>query len=71
VTLSLPSTAQATVKADTLNGSIHTDLDLAVKKNFPVGTSLAGQLGNGGSSVKLHSVNGAIQIKKSDAESAK
>jgi hypothetical protein len=71
VALSLPATAQATVKADTLNGSIHTDLDLTVKKKFPVGTNLEGQLGNGGASVKLHSVNGSIEIKKADAESAK
>jgi DUF4097 and DUF4098 domain-containing protein YvlB len=69
--LSLPANANAHVKVDTLNGSIHTDFDLVVKKNFPVGKNLEGQLGNGGPPVKLHSVNGSIQIKKAGSASAK
>jgi hypothetical protein len=67
VALTLPEDAQADIRADTLNGSIHNDFDLAAKKHFPVGSSLEGQLGKGGPTVKLHSVNGALRIKKGSA----
>jgi DUF4097 and DUF4098 domain-containing protein YvlB len=62
--LTLPAHASAQVMVKTVNGSIHNDFDLPVKKHFPVGSSLDGQLGNGGPTVKLNTVNGAVNISK-------
>jgi hypothetical protein len=66
VSLALPANASASLKANTVNGAIHNDFDLPVKKGSPVGNSLEGQLGNGGPTMTLKSVNGAIQISKSE-----
>jgi DUF4097 and DUF4098 domain-containing protein YvlB len=64
--LAIPANSNAEVKLDTLNGAIHNDFDLTVEKHFPVGKSLKGQLGTGGPSIKLHSVNGALSLGKSE-----
>jgi hypothetical protein len=64
VELTLPANADADVSANTVNGSIHTDHDLTVKKNWPLGSELHGKLGKGGTRIKAETVNGAIQIRR-------
>ncbi|MCI0538994.1 MAG: DUF4097 family beta strand repeat-containing protein [Verrucomicrobiales bacterium] len=66
MSLTLPQAANAQVSAKTLNGSLTTEHDLAVKKNFPVGRELKGRLGQGGARVELNSVNGGIRILRAD-----
>ena len=64
--LMLPTEANAEVSANTLNGGIHADSALTVKKRWPVGTDLNGTLGKGGTKIKLETVNGGIQVHRSD-----
>jgi DUF4097 and DUF4098 domain-containing protein YvlB len=61
--VTLPSDAKAEVKATTVSGSISNEFGLPVTRHQYVGHSLHGQLGGGGTMVKLSSVNGAIEIR--------
>ncbi len=62
--LVIPSDSNATVKADTLNGSITNDFGLTVRKGKYVGRDLHGRLGSGETQVKLDTVNGHLLIQK-------
>ena len=64
VNLVMPSDANATVKADSLNGKITNDYGLPVKKGEYVGRNLHGRLGSGEVQVRLNSVNGPLSIKR-------
>jgi len=64
VNLTIPSDANATVKADTLNGSITNDFGLTVRKGEYVGRDLYGKIGSGDVQIRLNSVNGALSIKR-------
>lgn len=64
VELQLPSDADATIKASTVNGGISNDFTLPVKKGTYVGYSLYGRLGGGAIPVKLSGVNGQINIRR-------
>ncbi len=70
VHLTIPSDSNATVKADSLNGSITNDFGLPVRKGKYVGRDLYGKLGSGDADVRLNSVNGTLTIgRKSDGKS--
>lgn len=60
--VTLPSDANAEVKASTVSGSISNDFGLPITHHQFVGHSLHGQLGGGGTLVKLSNVNGEIEI---------
>lgn len=64
VTLTIPSDANATVRAGTVHGSISNDFGIKVKHGEYVGHSLEGQIGTGGPRIKLGNVNGAIRIAR-------
>jgi tRNA A-37 threonylcarbamoyl transferase component Bud32 len=65
IELELPTNAQADVSVSTLNGGISTDFpSLKVEKEFPVGNKLSGSLGGGGGTVKVTTVNGAVNISQ-------
>ena len=64
VKLLLPSDANATVKAETVNGSINNDFNLPVKKGEYVGKNLYGRIGTGETQISLESVNGALSINR-------
>jgi len=64
VNLVIPSDANATVKADTLNGSITNDFGLPVRKGEYVGKDLYGRIGSGAVQIRLNSVNGGLSIKR-------
>ncbi|MGI9054378.1 MAG: DUF4097 family beta strand repeat-containing protein, partial [Pyrinomonadaceae bacterium] len=67
VNLTIPSDTNATVKADTVNGSIKNDFGLPVRKGKYVGRDLYGKIGNGETEIKLNSVNGGLSIiRKND-----
>ena len=70
VDLVIPSDANATIKADSLNGNITNDFGLPVKKGQYVGRDLYGRVGTGEVSIKLDSVNGALAVRrKNDGKS--
>lgn len=64
VNLTIPSDANATVKADTVNGSIKNDFGLPVRKGKYVGRDLYGKIGTGETEIKLNSVNGGLSITR-------
>src|ERR1044072_6055626 len=66
----LPPDSNATVRADTVHGSLSNDFNMPVRVGEYVGRELAGRLGQGGTRVSLNNVNGSIQIKRaSDGKS--
>lgn len=70
VHLLIPSDSNATLKADSVNGSITNDFGLPVRKGKYVGRDLYGKLGTGDVDIRLNSVNGTLSIgRKSDGKS--
>ena len=70
VNLTLPSDANATIRADSLNGSITNDFGLPVRKGQYVGRDLYGKVGSGEVQIRLNSVNGGLAIsRKNDGKS--
>ncbi len=70
VALVLPSDVNATIKADSLNGSITNDFGLPVRKGQYVGRDMYGRIGTGESQIKLSSVNGGLSVtRKNDGRS--
>ncbi|MEP6717994.1 MAG: DUF4097 family beta strand repeat-containing protein [bacterium] len=66
VVVVIPSDANVILRAETIHGSIRNDFGLNVQHGEYVGHSLYGQLGSGGSRLKLGNVNGSITIKHAD-----
>ncbi len=64
VNLTIPSDADATVRADTLNGGITNDFGLLVRKGQYVGKDLYGRIGSGDTQIKLNSVNGGLSVRR-------
>lgn len=64
IVLTIPSDANAQVKANTIHGSITNDFGLQVNDGEYVGHDLSGQIGNGGPRIRLSNVNGSISIKR-------
>jgi len=64
VNLMIPSDANATIKAESVNGSIVNDFGLPVRKGKYVGRDLYGKLGNGDIKIKLESVNGELKVSR-------
>lgn len=64
VNLTIPSDADATVKADTVNGNISNEFGLPVRKGKYVGRDLYGRIGSGDVQIKLNSVNGGLSVKR-------
>src|SRR5207302_10974343 len=63
VLVTIPSDANADLKAGTVHGAIENDFGLPVRRGDYVGHDLAGQLGQGGPRIKLGNVNGSITIR--------
>ena len=64
--VTLPSDANAVLRADTVHGGIRNDFNLPVRVGEYVGRNLAGRLGQGGSVVRLSNVNGPITIRRAN-----
>ncbi|MDQ2746330.1 MAG: DUF4097 family beta strand repeat-containing protein [Acidobacteriota bacterium] len=63
VNLTIPSDANATLKAETVNGKITNDFNLPVRKGQYVGRDMYGKIGTGDVPIKLESVNGELSVK--------
>jgi hypothetical protein len=63
ISLDLPSSASADVKATTVNGDIVTDFPITVRGRFNQRT-LNGTIGGGGRSLELTTVNGGIKLRQ-------
>lgn len=64
VNLVIPSDANATIKADSLNGEITNGFGLPVRKGEYIGRDLYGRIGSGDVQIKLDSVNGPLTINR-------
>jgi len=62
VELTIPSDSKAEVEASTVSGGINNDFGLHVNNHRFVGHDLRGELGNGGTHIRLSNVNGRIEI---------
>ena len=68
--LVIPSDANATLKAESLNGNITNDFGLPVRKGKYVGRDLYGRVGTGDVQIRLESVNGPLSVgRKNDGKS--
>jgi DUF4097 and DUF4098 domain-containing protein YvlB len=61
--LTIPSDSNAEVDASTVSGGISNDFGLRVNDHRFVGHDLRGELGKGGSHIRLSDVNGRIEIR--------
>jgi hypothetical protein len=64
VVLHVPSGFQACVRASLMHGDIGGDFPLPVRRGQSMGTSAAGDIGGGGRTVNLSTVNGDIRIRR-------
>lgn len=62
VNLTIPSDSMAEIDASTISGGIENDFGLHVNHHQFVGHDLRGELGNGGTRIKLEDVNGRISL---------
>jgi hypothetical protein len=63
VELTIPSDAKAEIEASTVSGGINNDFGLHVNHHRFVGHDLHGELGAGGTRIKLETVNGRIEVR--------
>lgn len=61
--LTIPSDSNADVEANTVSGGIDNDFGLHVNNHHFVGHDLRGELGKGGTHIRLSNVNGRIEIR--------
>ncbi|HYP54093.1 MAG TPA: hypothetical protein VEQ42_11165, partial [Pyrinomonadaceae bacterium] len=66
VQVTIPSDANAEVKANTVHGQITNDFGLPVRRGRFVGRDLAGVLGRGGTLLRLSNVNGTVRITRAN-----
>lgn len=62
VDLTIPSDSNADVEASTVSGGISNDFGLRVIHHHFVGHDLHGEIGNGGTRIRLEDVNGRVSI---------
>jgi hypothetical protein len=63
LSLTLPSDVKATLEATTVHGGINDDFGLRVHNHQFVGHDLRGELGGGGTHIRLANVNGPIDVR--------
>ena len=63
VDLILPSDAKADLEVSTVSGGIENDFGLEVRHHRFVGHDLRGELGGGGTRIRVSNVNGRIEIR--------
>jgi DUF4097 and DUF4098 domain-containing protein YvlB len=61
VTVNLPAGVDASVRADTLNGSVRSEFPITVQGTVSP-RRLRGTIGNGGRELRLSTVNGSIRL---------
>ncbi len=64
VDLTIPSDSNAEVEANTVSGGIENDFGLHSNHHGFVGHDLRGEIGNGATRIRLHGVNGRVEIRR-------
>lgn len=70
IELTLPPDAHAEIEASTVSGGISNEFGLRNVKHRYVGQSLHGELGGGGTTIRLSNVNGRIEVRSSSGKGA-
>ena len=65
ITLEVPDTFSADVRAKSQSGSIKSDFPLRIDRNGYVGSEARGELGSGGAELRLDVMNGSIKLRRS------
>jgi hypothetical protein len=65
ILLQVPAGFRARVDAELLNGRIESDFPLDIRRGRYVGSSAEGEIGRGGHRLKLETVNGTLEIRRS------
>jgi len=63
VELTLPSDAKASIEATTVHGGIDNEFGLHTNDHRFIGHDLRGELGGGGTQIRLNNVNGTIHVR--------
>lgn len=63
VELTIPSNSSARLEASTVSGGIENDFGLHVNRHRYVGRDMHGELGTGGTEIRLENVNGRIEVR--------
>jgi DUF4097 and DUF4098 domain-containing protein YvlB len=66
IRLILPSAASASVRVETVNGSLRNDFGLEVHKHEYVGADMRGEIGGADVDVRIETVNGGVEIRRGD-----
>jgi hypothetical protein len=64
ILLRVPADFRARVDAELLNGRIESDFPLDIRRGRYVGSSAEGQIGRGGHTLKMETVNGSLEIRR-------
>jgi DUF4097 and DUF4098 domain-containing protein YvlB len=64
ITLQVPADFRAQVRASMLNGDLNSDFPLTMHRRRFVGQNAEGEIGSGGRSLRLDTVNGSIEIRR-------
>jgi hypothetical protein len=67
INLTVPSNFRARVRASGLNGSVRSDFPLEHERGRYVGFSAEGEIGDGGRTLRMETVNGSISIRRRDS----
>ncbi len=63
IEVTLPASADGSIDAETVNGSIGNDLGLEVRKGQYIGSSMHGTVGSGAGRLSIETVNGPISVQ--------
>ncbi|HEY6767312.1 MAG TPA: DUF4097 family beta strand repeat-containing protein [Candidatus Sulfotelmatobacter sp.] len=63
VALTIPSDSKAEIEASSVSGGIDNDFGLHVNNHRFIGHDLRGELGSGGTRIRLENVNGRIEVR--------
>jgi len=67
ITLNVPHDFRAHVRASGLKGGVSSDFPLRERRGEFVGFSAEGEIGEGGHTLRMETVNGSISIRRSDS----
>jgi DUF4097 and DUF4098 domain-containing protein YvlB len=64
ITLNLPSSVAAEIRAETLNGSITSDFPMTIQSSRRRGRRITGAIGSGGQQLIISTVNGSVRLRR-------
>lgn len=64
ITLNLPASVAAEVRAETLNGSITSDFPMTIQSSRRRGRRITGAIGSGGQPLIISTVNGSVRLRR-------